>query len=115
MPYKDKEKQRESQRKFYKKNKSYYANKRSQRQKNIRAFINDYKSGLKCKKCPENHISCLDFHYKNPDEKETTIANMHRTGWKRERILKEIKKCIVLCANCHRKLHWLEKNENESL
>jgi hypothetical protein len=26
------------------------------------------------------------------------------------KIKKEIKKCSVICSNCHRKLHWEEKN-----
>jgi len=113
MPYKDKEKQNECQRKFYQRNKSYYSQKRKEQQKNIKIFINDYKSNLKCERCSENHISCLDFHHIDPNKKEICISNICRTGWGKERILKEINKCTVLCANCHRKLHWNTRKNGE--
>ena len=106
MPYKDKEKQRESQRRYYQKNKAYYIDKKNDRRKEIKAFINDYKSDLKCERCPEDHIGCLEFHHEDPKEKEICISEIYRTGWGQERILEEIEKCIVVCANCHRKLHW---------
>ncbi len=112
MPYKDIEKKRECQRRFYQRNKSYYTQKRQEKQKNIRSFLNDYKSNLKCKRCPENHIGCLEFHHNDPEEKEICISNIAHTGWGEERILKEIDKCIVLCANCHRKLHWNKWNKS---
>jgi hypothetical protein len=60
--------------------------------------------------CPENHPACLDFHHKNPKQKDFEIACAIRQGWTKPRILEEIEKCIVVCSNCHRKLHWLEKN-----
>lgn len=49
---------------------------------------------------------CLEFHHIiNPKDKEFSPANAYSWGWGIERIKKEISKCIVLCANCHRKLH----------
>lgn len=68
-------------------------------------MVNEYKSELKCQVCGENDIVCLDFHHNNPDEKEYNISHMVSRGYSKERIMKEINKCSVLCANCHRKLH----------
>src|SRR5271169_3015483 len=65
-----------------------------------------FKSTLKCKNCPESHPACLEFHHRNPAEKEFNITQAWRLGYSWKRILKEIEKCDVLCANCHRKLHW---------
>lgn len=68
-------------------------------------WFTEYKKTLKCSRCPENHPSCLDFHHINPQEKEFSIS---QKAWRysKERIMKEISKCIILCANCHRKEHW---------
>lgn len=70
-----------------------------------KTWFQELKSQLSCSKCGENHPACLEFHHKNPQEKEFTISSM--IGRKRkELILEEIKKCVVLCANCHRKEHY---------
>ena len=79
---------------------------KKERKENIRAFIDDYKSNLKCEECSEDHSSVLDFHHNDPSEKEIGISEVYKQGWGQERILKEIEKCIVLCSNCHRKLHY---------
>lgn len=63
------------------------------------------KAELHCGRCPEDEPYCLDFHHKDPKEKETTMARAIHYGWSIERIEKEIAKCEVLCANCHRKVH----------
>lgn len=60
---------------------------------------------LKCSKCEENHPACLEFHHIDPSQKSFTISSMIRKLPK-EDILKEIEKCQVLCANCHRKEHF---------
>ena len=72
-------------------------------------WLSDLKSKLKCSKCSESHISCLDFHHLNPDIKEINIS-MAANQRSIEHIKEEMDKCIVLCSNCHRKLHWNEKN-----
>ena len=66
--------------------------------------IQDLKQGLKCAKCGYDRCgAALDFHHINPEEKEFTIGK-HRSKSK-ENLLKEISKCVCLCANCHRKIH----------
>lgn len=62
---------------------------------------------IKCSRCPESDIACLDFHHRNPAEKTGEVAYLARVG-NLERALEEFKKCDVLCANCHRKLHYYE-------
>lgn len=67
------------------------------------AKINDIKHQRGCICCDERNAVCLDFHHMESDDKEFGISgNTHRT-WKY--IEREINKCIVICANCHRKLH----------
>lgn len=51
-------------------------------------------------RCPE----ALDLHHLDESTKEGTLANMiHEAGIKR--VEAELKKCAVLCANCHREYH----------
>ncbi len=65
--------------------------------------------GLKCKICGINHPAVLDFHHVNPEEKFKDISILKWSGCSDEIFLKEIKKCEVLCANCHRIEHWNNK------
>jgi transcription elongation factor Elf1 len=113
MPYKDKEKQREKnreyQKKHYEQNKQYYVHKAAERKQKIRENFDKYKSTLKCEECGENHPACLDFHHIDPSKKDFSISQIKQYAWGDEKIEKEIKKCIVLCANCHRKYHYKEK------
>jgi len=63
----------------------------------------------KCKYCPESRFPCLDFHHREADEKDATIAQVRH--WSHERLQAEIEKCDIVCANCHRWLHWKEKQK----
>jgi hypothetical protein len=93
------------QKEHYKKNKDYYKSKARDTKYKSREAINKYKETLKCSRCPENDISCLDFHHLNPDEKEKSISQAISAGWSFKRLQLELNKCIVLCSNCHRKEH----------
>ena len=46
--------------------------------------------------------SVFDFHHLTPDQKEFTIGNGIK-AW--ERVVAEVTKCVMLCSNCHRKVH----------
>ena len=76
-------------------------------QEKTRIAFKDFKSTLKCARCPETHITCLEFHHLDPSLKEVAIGSVAST-WSLTRIKKELEKCIVLCANCHRKEHYKE-------
>lgn len=64
----------------------------------------DYLGG-KCNRCGYNKcIDALDFHHINPKEKDFNFSeNGHCRSW--ERVKKELDKCELLCANCHREEH----------
>jgi hypothetical protein len=79
------------------------------RKAKIKIWFNDYKSKLRCSRCQENHIACLVFHHKNPQDKDINVSDAIRCGWSIKHILQEIDKCSILCANCHAKFHWEEK------
>ncbi len=82
--------------------------------KKSRLWINKYKRTLKCEICGYNKCyEALDFHHKDLTKKEFSISQS-LTKFGKEKILEEIKKCKVLCSNCHRELHFEEKQKNMS-
>jgi hypothetical protein len=95
--------------------KEHYKNNKEQYSKNVfnnSLWLLEIKMGLQCEKCGENHPAALDFHHLDPNEKELKISSrVTCNSKKKEKILEEIKKCIVLCANCHRKEHATLINE----
>ncbi len=108
MPFKDPKKRGAYKREWYSKNKENEIKKVHRRRRKIQNWFREYKSKLKCEKCNENHPSTIDFHHIG--KKEKVIADIVHWGYSIETIKKEIGKCQVLCANCHRKVHWKKNN-----
>jgi hypothetical protein len=76
---------------------------RQYKQRNIQRF-QDWKKLQECKICREKETVCLDLHHLDPEAKDFTVSTkVCSTSW--EKLLIEINKCVVLCANCHRKVH----------
>jgi hypothetical protein len=73
------------------------------RKREIARIVNEYKKTKKCSICPESRWYTLDFHHVKT--KKYTISAMVRKGISWRNIKKEIAKCIIVCANCHRELH----------
>ena len=90
---------------WYHRNKEQVKKRKENRKNKNKRFIQDYKKEHSCEMCGENRWYCLDFHHKNSEEKSHGIADMVAQAYALESILKEIKKCILVCANCHRELH----------
>ena len=82
----------------------------TKRRKKLREMAIEFLGG-KCSKCGYNKcVDALETHHVNPEEKEFSLSLRGMTrSW--EKIKEELKKCILVCANCHREIHY-EFNKN---
>lgn len=94
---------------LYSKNHTTRREEINSRKHDISLWFREVKKSLSCERCGDSHPACLDFHHLDPSEKDFTISMAGGQGYSKNRILNEISKCIVLCSNCHRKLHFAEK------
>lgn len=78
----------------------------------LRRWYVEYKSNLTCSVCEENHPATLEFHHKDPSTKIMEIGTMVSSvpKFSKEKIISEMDKCLVICSNCHKKLHWNESH-----
>jgi len=117
MP-RDLEKKREYDRKRYHEKKEHISkthsewrkknlDKRAEAQRKANQKKWDYINTHKPQKCPSCGISfppyCMDFHHIDPSTKSFKMGEATHKSY--AMIDEEIKKCVVLCACCHRKLH----------
>ena len=75
------------------------ARKKKQRERRY-AWINSFKENG-CINCGEMEICCLDFHH--VEEKRFAISSNALRP--KEDLREEISRCVVLCKNCHAKVH----------
>lgn len=104
MPYKDPQKQKSYQKKWYTDNKDNVIhkmkeNKKTARQKVIE-FVQEYKSRQSCVDCGEDNPIVLDFDHLY--DKKFKISGINRRYHSLETVKDEIAKCEIRCANCHR-------------
>lgn len=104
---------REYNRLHYAANKKYYVDKAQIAKERTRRLFWELKSELSCKQCGQNHPAALHFHHTDPSVKDTEISDAIGRSWSMTKILEEMQKCEVLCANCHAILHWEEKHESD--
>jgi hypothetical protein len=64
----------------------------------------DYKKSLNCEHCGLEDHRVLEFHHLG--NKDRNVSKMVNQGFAWRRIQDEISKCIPLCCNCHRLVHW---------
>lgn len=79
---------------------------RRKKRAEIKKWFREYKKGLKCSRCSENRPATLVFHHRDPSIKETEVGEIFNKTFRKDRIIKEIEKCEVLCANCHMQEHY---------
>lgn len=108
MPFKDIDKRKkynnEYNREWYIKNRKSRIKRIKERKKEIREEIKKYKHEKKCEVCREDHPRALDFHHVG--DKAHLVSSMVSNGYGITSIMKEIAKCKLLCANCHRLEHY---------
>ena len=83
------------------KNSEYVITCIKKRKKDLRSVFHS-----KCCLCGFNEVQeALDFHHVNPEEKKFGIGDASAVTTALEKQLEEIRKCVLLCANCHRGVH----------
>lgn len=98
--------QQEYNKKWYKENRIERRKEIENRKEEIRKWFESLKRNMKCSKCEEDHPSCIEFHHIDPRKKDLDISLMVKDGYSKRRIREEMEKCIILCSNCHRKVHY---------
>lgn len=120
MPYKDKEvkkaKHKEYSRKHYEQNREEIKLKTKTVKAVEKAKWYIFKATLKCTNCGFSHVACMDFHHEDPTTKIDSVHRLINSG-QFALAQEEMKKCIVLCANCHRIHHHEDrlKKKNPAL
>lgn len=72
-------------------------------------ILNDRKT--KCVICGLTDKCCLEFHHIKDKQYSISQAVSHL---RQENFIKELDKCICVCANCHKKIHNNEINLNNN-
>jgi len=70
-----------------------------------------FKDSLMCTQCGQNHPATFDFHHVDRATKLYSVNTLVKNRAFKKAI-EEVKKCIVLCANCHR-IHHYEEHKNK--
>lgn len=74
----------------------------AERYRNV-AFLYRYKRLCGCRLCTEKEPVALDLHHVDAATKDADPSKL--VAWSKGKLKTEIRKCVVLCANCHRKVH----------
>ena len=102
MPSNDEEYQKRYNREWYKENKETHKkvcslNRKKKVQENGQKILS-YLREHPCVDCGEDDVVVLQFDHVR-GKKRNEVGNLRACSWKT--IWKEIKKCVVRCANCH--------------
>ena len=65
-----------------------------------RQIVNDFKQ--RCFLCGETSKFCLEIHHVGPKRFNVSQALNSKDS---DEIIEELKNCITLCSNCHKKVH----------
>ena len=92
---------------YYRVCKKCYSQERSRRTTRNRTSI-IARMGGKCSKCGYSKCeAALELHHLNPSVKDASTTKHLRHITDEARLSKELAKCVLLCANCHREAHHL--------
>lgn len=70
--------------------------------------------GGKCEICGyDKNYAAFDFHHINPKEKSFKLDSRVISNTNIIKLKKEVEKCMLLCANCHREIHYGELDKEK--
>lgn len=102
MPYKDPIKQKQAQHESYVRNKEKVRLASKEARERRRAIIDSIKESSPCMDCGRYYPGyVMEFDHRDSSTKIDTVATLFLKA-SMDRILAEIAKCDLVCANCHR-------------
>jgi hypothetical protein len=103
MGYTDKNRQKDFGKAHYLLYKETYAKRGARNREELRAFF-EIAKGKPCSGCGGVFHPCvMEFHHRDRSAKAKNIASFRAMS---SRLIEEINKCDLLCANCHRMAHF---------
>lgn len=100
----NKEKAAQKAKKWREENRQYILDKQRLDKRKRKDLAIEYLGG-KCSQCLQIvHPSAYEFHHTDPSTKDRDPSKMLQLSWKRLSL--ELDKCVLVCANCHRFLHY---------
>lgn len=75
------------------------------KEERLQLWAFDYRRDSGCLRCSEGSPVCLQFHHPDPDDKEASVSAMIADSYAESAVRAEVDRCVVLCANCHRREH----------
>ena len=102
MPYKNVEDRKAASQRHYRANKQKYLDRNSRYRIEIQDFVHSIKEASPCKDCGKSYpYYVMDFDHLDGYTKVREINYLSSTG-RIGALKKELVKCEVVCANCHR-------------
>jgi hypothetical protein len=111
VAWKDPEKQREAIRKHYYANKEYYIEKARKQKAELRDWLYKLKASTPCTDCGIIYPSYVTDYDHIGDDKVMNISKLINRG-SAKKVKEEIKKCELVCANCHRERTYQRLKKN---
>ena len=115
VPHKDPQQRKEYQHKYHKewhqKNHTTRKQQIKERKRKLKQRFQKYKETLSCSRCDfpgKGNPWAMELHHVDPSSKSEMVSYLVSHGYSWERIMEEVDKCKPICANCHRKEHYLE-------
>jgi len=105
MPYKDPEKQKEAQKRSYINNLEKNKAKNKTYRENVRNYVREQKESSPCLDCGIQYPYYVMEYDHIKDDKVKTVSWLASAGTMNQ-VIEEIKKCDLVCSNCHKIRTW---------
>jgi cytochrome c553 len=78
----------------------------STKRERLQRWSFEYRRERGCERCDERDPVCLQFHHPENTNKRRSVGGMIADSYPEENVRAEADRCVVLCANCHRREHF---------
>lgn len=87
--------------------------KAKQQREELKIYIKNIKLRSHCVRCGTTDHRVLEFHHRDPKDKKFSIVQCVHNRYSLKALKEEIEKCDVVCASCHRIIHYEKRGEYE--